>query len=825
MMNMMKRMTGLLILIFAGWGLQAQNFRPPAYPLVTVDPYFSIWSFNDTLNAAPTVHWTGKENSLQGMIRVDGKTYYFLGQPIPQIKTILPLTGKTDAWKYSTSKPPSGWIRKDFNDQSWKNAVGAFSDGSNAPNKWDTHDLWVRRTFNLNTTTFDQLMLNLNHDDNIEVYLNGVLAFQTKGWNHAPEAFPIREAAKKALTKGENVMAIHIANTAGGAYLDAGLIDQLKPSYSIQKAKQESVKITATQTFYKFKANGVLLDLTFSSPLLPKNLDLLSRPANYISFKVHSTDGKAHQVQLYFSAAGNLAVNTPDQKVIWERSKADNLNIMRVGTTSQDILGRKGDDVRIDWGYLYLGVPKENRASTLIAASSTSVGLFVKTGALSSKDDTGKPRPAGDRPVTLAAAYDLGTVTISPESRHVILAYDEIYPIEYFHHKLKGWWARKGMTIKELLNQSENEYASLIKKCDHLDQQIHDQLIAAGGEKYAKICELVYRQFMAAHKLVEGPKGNPLFFSKENFSNGSIATVDITYPSSPLALMYNPDLLKGMMIPILYYSESGQYAHPYAAHDVGTYPIANGQTYGEPMPVEESGNMLVLSAAITRADGNPDFAKKHWKQLTTWAHYLKGNGLDPANQLCTDDFAGHLAHNANLSIKAIMGLASYGYIADKMGRRDTGRAYLNLARKYARQWMRMAADGDHYSLTFDKKGTWSQKYNLVWDKVLNLNIFPKSVAQKEIKYYRTKLTKFGLPLDSRATYTKADWILWTATLADNAKDFHTLMDPVYTYICETPTRVPVSDWYQTTDGKQVGFQARSVVGGFYIKALEEKWKE
>lgn len=821
----MKKVLFLLGLLITGYISNAQQFRPPAYPLVTVDPYFSIWSFNDTLNSAPTVHWTGKENSLQGIIRVDGKSYYFMGQPIPEVKTILPLVAKAGAWQYTFSKPADNWYKPDFNSAAWKIAHGAFTDGNNAPNKWTSHDIWVRRTFELDNTNFDHLMLNMSHDDNVSVYINGELAYKADGWNSAPELFEINEAARETLKKGANVLAIHCENTAGGAYLDAGLVDKSNPSVIIYKAEQTDVKISATQTVYKFECGGVALQLTFTDPLLPEDLDIFSRPADYISFKVHSLDGNSHKVQLYLSAAGNIAVNTPDQKVTWQRSSTNNLDWMRVGTASQNVLGRKGDDVRIDWGYLYLAVPKGNKGATVIAASSASVNDFVNKGTFTLKDDDNKPRPAENDPVTLATAFDLGSVSSAPVNRHCILAYDDIYAIEYFHKKLKAWWKRKGMTTDQMLSQAEKEYASVMQKCDQFDRKLKSQTISAGGEEYAEICELAYRQAMAAHKLVAGPQGQPLFFNKENFSNGSIGTVDVTYPSSPLLLMYNPDLLKGLMIPILYYSESGGYNHPFAAHDVGTYPIANGQTYGEPMPVEESGNMLILAAAVARAEGNATFAKKHWKVLTEWAHYLKSAGLDPANQLCTDDFAGHLAHNANLSVKAIMGLACYGSMAGQLGMKDTAASYIKLARDYARQWMKMDADGDHYSLTFDRKGTWSQKYNLVWDKVLKLNIFPESVAQKEIKFYLTKQNKYGLPLDSRKTYTKSDWIIWTATLTDKEKDFYALMHPVYKYICETPSRVPISDWHETTNGKKVGFQARSVVGGYFMKALEDKWNK
>src|SRR5699024_892160 len=253
---------------------------------------------------------------------------------------------------------------------------------------------------------------------------------------------------------------------------------------------------------------------------------------------------------------------------------------------------------------------------------------------------------------------------------YVMLAYDDVYSIQYFGDNLRPYWNREGnkSVVGEIL-AAMNDYSSVMDKCVQFDKQLMKAALAAGGEKYAALAALAYSQAVSAHELVVAPNNDLLWLSKENFSNGSIGTVDISYPSSPLFLYYNPDLVKGLMNHIFYYSESGKWKKPFAAHDVGTYPLANGQTYGGDMPIEETGNMLIMNAALAAVEKNADYARKHWKTLTGWTNYLVKKGLDPENQLCTDDFAGHFAHNVNLSVKAIMGIASYGYLADMLGKK------------------------------------------------------------------------------------------------------------------------------------------------------------
>ena len=417
----------------------------------------------------------------------------------------------------------------------------------------------------------------------------------------------------------------------------------------------------------------------------------------------------------------------------------------------------------------------------------------------------------------------MGTVSDSPQSGFLMVGYDDLYSIQYFKDNRMGYWKHNGKkNIRQAFEGSAEEYRSVMDRCRHFDTRLMEDAEEAGGKEYADLCAVAYRQAVAAHKLIEDKDGNLLFLSKENFSNGSIGTVDVTYPSAPLFLLYNPELLKGMLNPIFHYSESGQWNKPFAAHDVGTYPHANGQTYPFDMPVEECGNMLILTTAIALREGNADYAREHWKTLGVWANYLLKEGLDPENQLCTDDFAGHLAHNANLSIKAIMGIAGYGKLAEMLGDKEQAVRYVSAAREMAEKWERMADDGDHFRLTFDRENTWSQKYNLVWDKVLGLHIFPDRIARKEVAFYLSRQQPFGLPLDSRKTYTKIDWILWTACLADTQEDFSRLLSPAYKYVNETEPRVPLTDWYEATDGRSINMRARSVVGGFFMKMLEKQ---
>ncbi len=599
------------------------------------------------------------------------------------------------------------------------------------------------------------------------------------------------------------------------------------PLPALPAMQQTAVEVTPLHTRYRFQANGVELRATFFTPLLPQDLDVLSRPVTYLSWSASAIDGASHDVQLLLDVDPQIAVNENSQPVTWGRGRARGLSVLSLGTRDQPVLHQSGDRIRIDWGYFRLAVPDGSGITTEL--SGEAMQQFVRTGALQDEDDLAMPRPAyssRDRAAHVAAEFALGSVGSTPVERHVLLAYTEGEAIEYLGRRLRPYWQRNGMTEAAMLASAEADFRTLDAKGTAFDTDLTRDMTKVGGEDYAYLTALAFRQTIAAHKLVADVDGTPFLFSKENDSNGCIDTVDVTYPSSPFFLFFNPELLKAQLEPLMRYTALPRWRFPFAPHDLGTYPLANGQVYGggeqnevDQMPVEESGNLLLMVAALGRREGNWEFARRFMPQLTQWADYLAKKGLDPENQLSTDDFAGHLPHNTNLSLKAIEALGAFVQISRGVGDEALARRYEQVVRPMPATWEKMAREGDHYKLAFDQPGTWSQKYNLVWDRVLDLHLFPATLADTEWAFYAKHMNADGLPLDNRATYTKLDWQVWTAALASDPHQSEDLIHRLVVWADSTPSRVPATDWYDTTTGKQQAFQARSVVGGVFIKAL------
>jgi len=320
-------------------------------------------------------------------------------------------------------------------------------------------------------------------------------------------------------------------------------------------------------------------------------------------------------------------------------------------------------------------------------------------------------------------------------------------------------------------------------------------------------------------------ESQPWFWMKEISSDGDVSTVDVIYPAAPFWLWTAPELLRLSMLPLLAYGNnetSMKYNLAWAPHHLGTWPICDIRPdQQEQMPMEESANMLVMLAGIAKQQNwNVGWLIKYMPLLKTWADYLSASLPDPGDQLCTDDFEGPSPHNVNLAAKGIVGLGAYSQLQNASGDAAGAAATLLLAQDFVLDWVAAAYAGDHFKLQYDlKPDTWSLKYNLLFQYILGLDLFPNGVIREESAWYMKKLNKYGAPLDNRAKFTKADWLSWMAALAPSADVSQKLFRAIYDFANETPSRIPLSDWYDTVTGHAVGFQARPVLGGFYAHLL------
>ena len=625
------------------------KLRPPAIPLITVDPYFSIWSPNEKINFAPTEMWSGKEKAILGTVTIDGKKRLFLGY----------------------------------------------------------------------------------HRD-------------------------------------------------------------------ILKMDQVSLEIDALSTTAVFENDEITLTAKFTSPVLADDFYLASRPVSYLQLCYTSKDSKAHKVEIDIGVCEDLCLDKPWQNdVLAEETPLSNgLKGMRMGNVEQKPLNKSGDDIGIDWGYVHIAVKADN--SSVYAADIDSKTYIH---AVCTPEEN--------------------------ESTLVLFAYDDIESLEYFKKHLKSYWNKDGETILQAIEKAAADYNETLSRCESFSRKLYNDALTVGGEKYAEILSLSYRQVMAAHKISLDENGEILFISKECWSNGCAATVDVSYPSTPMLLIYNPELVKGMLRPIYKYALSHDWTFDFAPHDVGQYPILNGQVYGEnqlkyQMPVEECGNMLVMEANVALVTKDASFAQSHIEILEKWSKYLIEYGADPGNQLCTDDFAGHLAHNCNLSLKAIMGLQGMSMIFDMLEDKEKSAYYRQEAEKMAENWLNTAVNEDGSTrLTFDSTDGFSMKYNMVWDKVWNTGLFTQEFRENELENNKKHFNKYGMPLDSRADYTKSDWLVWVASMTDKKEVFEEFIDTLWKTYNESSSRAPLTDWYDTKSGRMVGFRHRTVQGGLFMKMLME----
>jgi len=587
----------------------------------------------------------------------------------------------------------------------------------------------------------------------------------------------------------------------------------------VSKIPQVSLDIRATRTTCGFANEEIAFSVTFLSPLLLDDLPLASRPLSFLQVKTAKMPKES--VRYLFQVDETMVCHDGDGIDGYVTEK-EGICYGRMGKASQSPLSESGDKTTVNWGWCYLAGRKE------------------------------------DSDIQFAKQSKILSIKLTPDKKgqaFCALAYDQEYVIDYFGMLLHGYWHKKWPNMETAISSAFKNYKNTERKCTALDEKLERDALACISDDYALLCVMSYRLAIAAHQVALGPEGQLLCFSKENSSNGCIATVDVSYPSVPLFLLQGTECIKGMLEPIFKFAQRSVWNKGYAPHDVGRFPYATGQVYGlndhsfrdrtdfqtmvyppfaeypasaevyddgMQMPVEECGNMLLMCAALVLKEQSADFLKGNISLLHLWTDYLVEHGLDPGNQLCTDDFAGHLAHNANLSIKAILGIEAFSLIRKYGNDVEESNEYHEIALRYAKEWERLSNGKTHTVLNYGQEASWSLKYNMIWDYLFPRQLFSDAVKQEDASWYASQCNEYGIPLDSRKDYTKSDWTLWIVAMLKDESQRKDIVARVAHYIKDSETRIPFSDWYDTKSGDFVSFIARSVQGGIFMPLLMKK---
>ncbi|ESK94383.1 glutaminase, partial [Moniliophthora roreri MCA 2997] len=615
------------------------------------------------------------------------------------------------------------------------------------------------------------------------------------------------------------------AKVDGRAYSFLG--DPNVPGATFTKAAQKSLKFTATQSTFVLSAGPVDLTINFLSPVEPSDLVKQSTPFAYMTVSAASTDGASHSVQVYSDISAEWVSGDNSLTANWSTTTSGSIVTHQVQLTSPRAFAETNDHTQ--YGSAFYSTPNTVGATFQTGADVTVRAQFINNGRLPNTQDTNFRAISNNWPV-FALAHDLGNVG-SGSTAPVVFSVGHIRDpaIQYvvrggsLQNRSLYFWSQFSSPAA-LISSFLGDFANALTRANAFDAKLNTDANKISAD-YASIAALSVRQAFGATEVTISRNSDGswntndvIVFMKEISSDGNTNTVDVIFPAWPIFLYTNPALGKYLLEGILRYQASGLYPNKWSVHDIGAhYPQAIGHNDGrdEAMPVEESGNMLIMALSYAQKTGDNSHLTTYNTLFDQFTQFLITDSLIPANQISTDDFAGPLANQTNLAIKGIVGIKAMSEIARRLGDTNKASNYSAIAANYVTRWQGLAtsSSGNHLTLSYGDNNSWGLSYNLLADKLLKLNLFPASVYQMQTAWYKTVTQPFGVPLDTRHTYTKSDWEIWTAGLVTDTATRDIFISAVRKWASSGTSSAPFGDWYETTNGAPQGFRARPVVGG------------
>ncbi|OTA98748.1 hypothetical protein M426DRAFT_69183 [Hypoxylon sp. CI-4A] len=623
-----------------------------------------------------------------------------------------------------------------------------------------------------------------------------------------------------------------VTGWAGFIRVDGTAYNWLGAPGGADAVDQTEFSYTSTRSTFVLNAGGkVELNVTFLSPVTPNDLKRQSLVFSYLEVAVSSLDGDSHDVQLYADVSAEWASGDLSAVIQWDYDTADGVAYHQFSRQDQEPISETNQQP--NWGTWFWSTKDVDNLSWQSGADSDVRGAFINNGVLPNTKDSNYRAVQDNWPV-FGFANDLGSVGSSSVSTLYSIGITQDGAINLLGEgsdltTYPALWNSYWSSEVDAMTFFYNDYDDASDLATDLDNQVATDSLAAAGQNYLTLTSLSVRQTFGALQFT-GTDSDPLVFLKEISSNSDIQTVDVIFPAIPLILYTNPAILNYLLKPLFLNQENGHYPNTNAIHDLGTFPVAKGYPDGsdEPQPLEECGNMIIMALAYAqRADDN-DYLTQHYSILKQWAGYLVDEALIPADQISTDDFAGSLANQTNLAIKGIIGLRAMSEIARLTGNSDDEKTYGDTATSYIAQWqtygINSAADPPHATLSYGEDDSHGLLYNLYANSLLGFgtDFVPQSVYDMQSNFYPTVALEYGVPLDTRHTYTKSDWQLWCAAITDT-ETRDTFLRLIAGWIDSTPTNLALTDLYDAASGDYpsgLQFTARPVVGGhFSILAL------
>ncbi|KAF2746006.1 glutaminase GtaA [Sporormia fimetaria CBS 119925] len=595
----------------------------------------------------------------------------------------------------------------------------------------------------------------------------------------------------------------------------------------IPKAEQTYAEYTSTKTAFTFEVGKkVLMQVTFLSPITPLDLKRQSLPFSYMEVQIWPLDGKYHSVQLYTDVSAHWVTGDLNAVVEWNYQQVNDVVYHQVWKQHQQHFSETQD--RAEWGNLFYATDYRNGLTVQSGTDDNVRAQFILTGGLTSVLDMNFGSITDRRPV-FAYALDLGYMRARPKPVLFTIGLCQDQAVQFLGKNgvriLPSLWKDYFNNDVNALYFAHKDYPTSSLLSTGLDNKIARDSVLAAGTDYLAITSLAVRQAFGATQLV-GTALKPYLFMKEISSNGNTQTVDVIFPSSPIFFYLNPHLIALLLDPHFEHQDAGHYPNTYPIHDLGThYPNATGHTDGrdEPMPLEESGNHLLLILTYAQRTHNLAYLRAHYPILKQWAEYLVSDALYPSHQLSTDDFAGFSANQTNLALKGIIALEAMSRISSLINEPLDAARYTSIAHDYLSKWLVLGinsnANPPHATQTYNNASTFTLLYNLYFDTLAQTHLIPPSVYSLQSSFYPTVQQRYGVPLDSRNPFlTKVDWEIFCAAVA-GPETKGLFVKKVKEWLGSTGSMLPFTDLYETDTGEHVRgktwFMGRPVVGGMF----------